>query len=97
MVRTLASTSWGSFATATVSFAWFGGRGVQTAASWLQVGIPTTPPTRECFPSRFYGAQPPPIWLRGESTKQLDCRAGQRRACTLFTGRAADRTPWVEF
>jgi hypothetical protein len=49
------------------------------------------------LPFSFYGAQPPPIWLRGESTKQLDCRAGQRRACTLFTGRAADRTPWVEF
>jgi hypothetical protein len=49
------------------------------------------------LPFSFYGAQPPPIWLRGESTNQLDCRAGQRRACTLFTGRAADRTPWVEF
>ena len=49
------------------------------------------------LPFSFYGAQPPPIWLRGESTKQLDCRAGQRRECTLFTGRAADRTPWVEF
>jgi hypothetical protein len=49
------------------------------------------------LPFSLYGAQPPPLWLRGESTNQLDCRAGQRRACTLFVGRAADRTPWVEF
>ena len=49
------------------------------------------------LPFSFYGAQPPPIWLRGESTRQLDCHAGQRRACTLFVGRAADRTPWVAF
>jgi hypothetical protein len=49
------------------------------------------------LPFSTYAAQPPPIWLRGASTKRLDCRAGQRRACVLFTGRTADRTPWVEF
>jgi hypothetical protein len=49
------------------------------------------------LPFSFYAAQPPPIWLRGASTNRLDCRAGQRRACVLFTGRTADRTPWVAF
>jgi hypothetical protein len=49
------------------------------------------------LPFSTYAAQPPPIWLRGVSTKRLECRAGQRRACVLFTGRTADRTPWVEF
>ena len=38
----MATTSSGSFATAMVSFAWFGGRGVQTAASWFPVSIQTT-------------------------------------------------------
>jgi hypothetical protein len=49
------------------------------------------------LPFSMYGAQPPPIWLRAVSTRRLDCRAGQRRACVLFTGRTADRTPWVGF
>lgn len=49
------------------------------------------------LPFSMYGAEPPPIWLRGVSTRWLDCRADQRRACVLFTGRTADRTPWVEF
>jgi hypothetical protein len=36
------------------------GRGVQTAASWLRVGIQTTSPTRECFPSRSMELNHPP-------------------------------------
>jgi len=35
------------------------------------------------LPFSFYGAQPPPIWLRGESTRQLDCLAAAARLLHL--------------
>jgi hypothetical protein len=46
------------------------------------------------LPYSIYGTVPPPTWLRGFSTRRLDCQ-GRQQLCALFEGRAADRTRWV--
>ena len=46
-------------------------------------------------PFSWYGAEPPPNWIRGVATERHVCERGERRACVLFQGRVADRTRWV--
>ena len=46
------------------------------------------------LPYSIYGTVPPPAWLRGFSSRRLDCQ-GRQQLCALFEGRAADRTRWV--
>ena len=64
------------------------------------LGVPGRHPDRFTYtgvlPRFLYEAVPPPTWLRGFSTRRLDCEDAPKRQCALFGGRVADRTRWVE-